>query len=103
MQTTLNIDEAIVERLYAEAKRRGTTASALAEAAIRQILGEEPVPQTGEELYRVMDISDGKPPPETAEELMERLPTWRSGGEFVDISNREELYRAMDEDDGFRY
>ena len=126
MQTTLNIDEAIVERLYAEAKRRGTTASALAEAAIRQILGEEPVPSKTadelfdklpkwrggkllvditdrEELYRVMYAYDGEPAPQTAEELIEKLPKWRSGGELVDISNREELYRVMDEDDGLRY
>ena len=49
----LNIDESIVELLYAEAKRRGTTASALAEAAIRQILGEEPVPaKTADETVR---------------------------------------------------
>ena len=118
MQTTLNIDEAIVERLYAEAKRRGTTASALAEAAIRQILGEEPVPAKTagelfdklpkwrggkllvditdrEELYRVMDEYDGKPLPE--------LPKLPPGPMLVDISDREELYRVMDEYDGFRY
>ena len=161
MQTTLNIDEAIVERLHTEAKRRGTTASALAEAGILHILGDSPKPApkknadeplpklptwnfgemlvdiaNREELYRMMDddgeyaLPDlpklptapmptdtcnkeelrrmveeylGEPMPETAEELFEKLPKWNSGGELVDIANREELYRVMDEDDGFRY
>ena len=84
MQTTLNIDEAIVKRLYAEAKRQGTTPSALAEAGILQILGEEPAP-----------AKTNDPLPE--------LPKWRGGKLLVDISNREELYRVMDEYDGFRY
>ena len=26
------------------------------------------------------------------------LPTWRSGGMLVDVSNRDELYRAMEEE-----
>ena len=120
MQTTLNIDEDIVERLYAEAKRRGTTASALAEAGIRQILAEvpremdpdkpeDPWPElpkwnsggelvditNREELYRVMDEYDSKPLPE--------LPKLPPGPMLVDISDREELYRVMDEYDGFRY
>ena len=125
MQTTLNIDEAIVERLHAEAKRRGTTASALAEAGIRRVLGEEPTPDekrhalpglpeslhgtslvdpSGKAEYRRWyEEYFGEPAPQTAEELMERLPTWNSGGELVDITNKEELYRVMDEDDGFRY
>lgn len=84
MQTTLNIDESIVQRLYAEAKRRGTTASALAEAGILHILSEEPAP------------------PKNREPLAD-LPKMPPGPMLVDISNREELYRVMDEYDGFRY
>ena len=87
MQTTLNIDEAIVERLYAEAKRRGTTASALAEAGILNILDDVATQAASDEPQ--------DPWPE--------LPKWNSGGELVDITNREELYRVMDEYDGFRY
>ncbi len=127
MQTTLNIDEAIVERLYAEAKRRGTTASALAEAGILNILDEvriqavsdkpeDPWPElpkwnsggelvditNKEELYQVMDTDDGQLPPETVKELMERLPKWRGRELLVDIANKEELRRVMDEYDGFR-
>ena len=53
MQTTLNIDEAIVERLHAEAKRRGTTASALAEAGILHILNRVPEAAPGKNLRRI--------------------------------------------------
>lgn len=87
MQTTLNIDEAIVEQLYAEARRRGTTASALAEAGILQILGKVP-----------KEVDLDKP-----EDPWPELPKWNSGGELVDITDKEELYRVMDEYDGFRY
>jgi hypothetical protein len=83
----LNIDETIVHRLHAEAKRRGTTASALAEAGILRILGEVP-----------KEAAIDKP-----DDPFPELPKWNSGGQLVDISNREELYRVMDEYDGFRY
>jgi len=87
MQTTLNIDETIVQRLYAEARRRGTTASALAEAGILQILGEE----------------TGPPRENVPIESLPELPKLPPGPILVDIANREELYRVMDEYDGFRY
>ena len=80
MQTTLNIDETIVQRLYAEAKRRGTTASALAEAGILNILDEIAKEAT----------------PDKPEDPWPELPKWNSGGELVDITNKEELYRVMD-------
>ena len=83
MQTTLNIDEAIVERLHAEAKRRGTTASALAEAGILRILDEGPEAD----------------PEKASAEPLPKLPTWNFGEMLVDISNRDELYRVMEEDD----
>ena len=87
MRTTLNIDETIVERLHAEAKRRGTTASALAEAGILRILGDDPTHRSGRDTT----------------EPLPKLPKWQGGKLLVDISNREELYRVMDEYDGFRY
>lgn len=117
MKATLEIDELLMQQLQDEAQRRGATASALAEASIRNLLGEDaPAASDGselpelpmwsggellvdvanrEELYRVLDASDDPELPE--------LPTFNSGGELVDISNREELYRFMDEYDGFRY
>ncbi len=79
MKTTLNIDDTVMQRLREEAARRGTTMSALVEAGLRRILyDEEPAPD-----------SDELPP----------LPTWRSGGFLVDISNRDELYRVLDGDE----
>ena len=114
MKATLEIDELLMQQLQDEAQRRGATPSALAEAGIRNLLSEDPPAASDrpelpvwkgsvelvdisnrEELYRVLDASDGPELPE--------LPTFNSGGELVDISNREELYRFMDEYDGFRY
>ena len=79
MKTTLNIDESVMQRLREEAARRGTTMSALVEAGLRRVLEDVPAPN-GEE--------NDLPP----------LPSWRCGGALVDVSNREELYRAMEED-----
>lgn len=78
MKTTLNIDETVMRQLREEAARRGTTMSSLVEAGLRRILAD-PGPGAG--------IPDSLPP----------LPTWRSGGLRVDIANREELYRLLDE------
>ena len=118
MKATLEIDGLLMQQLRDEAKRRGATASALAEAGIRNLLSEDapavsdspelpelPTFNSGgervdisnrEELYRFMDENDGCP------ELPE-LPMWRGGELLVDVANREELYRVMDEYDGFRY
>ena len=78
MKTTLNIDDRVMRRLREEAARRRTTISALVEAALRRILAES---------SHVADRGHARP----------ALPTWRSGGAFVDVSNRAELYSAMDE------
>ena len=76
MKTTLNIDDSVMQRLREEAARRRTTMSALVEAGIRRVLGDS------SHLAEKMDL-----PP---------LPSWRSGGALVDISNRDELYRVME-------
>ena len=78
MKTTLNIDDTVMQRLREEAPRRGTTMSALVEAGIRRILDEDP---------SAASTGDSLPP----------LPTRRSGGMLVDVSNRDELYRAMED------
>ena len=78
MKTTLNIDDRVMSRLREEAARRQTTISALVEAALRRILAET---SHGAERKRARPV----------------LPTWRSGGTLVDVSNRAELYSAMDE------
>ena len=79
MKTTLNIDETVMQQLREEAARRGTTMSALVEAGLRRI-------------FTVIESSGGQP------DALPPLPTWESGGFRVDIANREELYRRMDEE-----
>ncbi len=78
MKTTLNIDDSVMQRLREEAARRGTTMSALAEAGIRRMLA-------------------ARGPSENLPEALSPLPSWNGGRELVDIANREELYRAMEE------
>ena len=78
MKTTLNIDETVMQRLREEATRRGTTMSALVEAGLRRVLAAPG--------------SLGAPP-----ETLPPLPVWKSGGFKVDIANREELYRILDD------
>ena len=78
MKTTLNIDDSVMRRLREEAARRGTTMSALVEAGLRRVLTASAADERLEAL-----------PP---------LPSWDSGGQLVDIANREELYRAMEEE-----
>ena len=79
MKTTLNIDDTVMRRLREEAARRGTTMSALVEAGIRRILDE------------------GRPAPVDTQSLPP-LPKWRSGGMLVDLSNRSERYRVLEEE-----
>ena len=74
MKTTLSIDDKVMKQLKREAVRRGCTMSELVESALRLLLQSKEVPQ--------------KLPP---------LPTFRGGGELVDIANRDALYDAMDE------
>ena len=77
MKTTLNIDDTVMRRLREEAARRDTTMSSLVEAGLRHVLAD---PGAEEE--------DAKPLPP--------LPSWKSGGQRADISNREELYGVME-------
>ncbi len=79
MKTTLNIDDQVMKRLKEEAARRDTTMSALVEAGLRRILGDDAI-----------DNNRRKKLP--------RLPTWSSGGSLVDVANRDQLYAAMEGD-----
>lgn len=74
MKTTLNIDDTVMKRLREEAARRGTTMSALVEAGLRRVLDEAEVPR----------------------ESLPDLPTWSSGGTRIDLSDRDQLYSAME-------
>ena len=78
MKTTLNIDDTVFLRLRDEATRRGTTMSALVEAGLRRVLDEHAPYLAGK---------DTLPP----------LPTWHGGRMLVDLANRDDLYRVMEE------
>ena len=78
VKATLEIDDSVMERLREEAPRRGTTISALVEAGLRYVLAKR---------APVNDPAGDLP----------ALPSWDSGGHLVDIDNREELYRVMEE------
>jgi hypothetical protein len=73
MKTTLVISDAVMERLREEAVRQGRTISELVETALRSLLERKP---------------RGAPLPP--------LPVFDSGGAYVDISDREALYQAME-------
>jgi len=69
----------LMRRLRAEAERRRTTASELVAAGLRRVLAEQ----------RTLDADP---------EALKPLPTWRGGEPLVDISDRDALYRVMEEE-----
>jgi hypothetical protein len=80
MKTTLNIDDTVMAQLKRESARQKRTMSELVETALRN-------------LFRAQKNVKKLPP----------LPTFRSGGMFVDPANRDELYRLFDKDKGGLY
>jgi plasmid stability protein len=76
MKTTLNIPDAVMRQLKAEAARRGDTMSHMVETALRQFLQGPKQRQK-----------------------KRRLPTFNSGGAKVDLANRTALHDAMDQAD----
>jgi plasmid stability protein len=79
MKTTLNIDDTVMKRLKETAAARGTTMSVLVEAGLRRVLAAEPGPST-------------------QESALKPLPSWDGGEPRVDVANRDELYRFMEEE-----
>ncbi len=77
MRATFEIDAKLVLLLHEIAERRGMTASALVEEAIRVVAG--------------VNASPGP-----AENRSRPLPSWPMGQPLVDVSNREELDSTMD-------
>ena len=73
MKTTLNIDDRVMAELRRAAARQGRTMSELVETALRLLLQ-----------------------PERKRRKLPPLPTFHSGGELVDIADRDALYRAME-------
>jgi plasmid stability protein len=74
MKTTLNIDDTVMAELKREAARQGRTMSEMVETALRLMLSSR---------------RKQKPLPP--------LPTFNSGGELVDIADRNALYDAMED------
>lgn len=74
MRTTLNIDEPVMVEVKREAARRGIAMSALVELALRKELRAASLPATP----------------------LAPLPTFDSGGELVDVADRDALYAAME-------
>jgi hypothetical protein len=73
MKTTLNIDDTVMAELKREAARQGRTMSDLVETALRNLFQRQ---------KKSAELSP--------------LPTFRSGGSFVDIADRDALYQAME-------
>jgi hypothetical protein len=73
MKTTLNIDDSVMAELKQAAAREERTMLELVESALRLMLRRQPQ-------------SHDLPP----------LPSFRSGGELVNIADRNALYRAME-------
>ena len=73
MKTTLNIDETVMIELKREAARQGRTMSELVETALRSLFQSQ------------------RKPAELAP-----LPTFSSGGTYVEVSDRDALYQAME-------
>ncbi len=84
MGQILNVDDALMERLLEEAKRRQTTIPELVDAGLKHVLDE------------------CSAAPLSRDKSLPPLPKWR-GELLVDISNRDELQRIWDEDAGIRY
>lgn len=75
-KTTINIEDAIMERLKEEAARRNTTMGALVEAGIRRILAED---------EGAAPVAAALPP----------LPLHHMGEPLVDVADREALDEVL--------
>jgi plasmid stability protein len=73
MKTTLQIDDGVMRELKMRAARDGRTMSELVEAALRRLLDERP-----------------------PDKDLPLLPVMKAR-ELVDVSDRDALYRAMEE------
>ena len=78
-EETLSIDDTVMRRLRDEAARRRTSVSELVAEGLGRLLA---------------DSTAADAPPDA----LPPLPSWRSGGHLVDISDRDALYRVMEEE-----
>ena len=75
MKTTLNIPDTLFRQLKRKAIERGETVSALVIEFLQKGLGQKPAPRK-----------------------LQPLPSFKCGQIKVDITNRDELYRVLDQD-----
>ena len=80
MEVTFEISDDIMERLRLEAGRCGKSMSDIVESALQTSLPK------------------AAPPPNADRVPLPPLPTWRAEM-LVDISNKDELYRVLDDDE----
>ena len=73
MKTTLNIDDTVMRQLKREAARQKRTMSDLVETALRNLFQSR---------KKTVQLSP--------------LPSFKSGGAFVDVADRDALYQAME-------
>lgn len=86
METTFDIDPALIRRARDEAARRGISVSELVAAGLWQVLETEAVDTDAPELSVAEEDVNTELPP---------LPTWTGGGLVADVAGREALERAM--------
>jgi len=75
MKTTLNLDEALMQRARSEASARGTTLTAVIEDALRRALTQPPTPR---------------------QRFTLRFPTVSGGGAVADPADRTALYDVLE-------
>ena len=109
MEMTFDIDPGLMDRVRAEAARRGITVSELVAAGLWQVLEAEdvetdaplpPLPTAYGVGLPVADVADpetldARVAEEDTDEELPPLPTWKGGGFVADVADREALDRAM--------
>ena len=94
MQATFELSGEILERLRQESARSGRPQSALVEAALQTAL---PAPAAAGDALAAGDAPAAAQPRRPL-----NLPSWDMGQPFVDVNNRDELERALYDDEKFR-
>lgn len=92
MRATFELSGEILERLRQESARSGRPASALVEAALQTALPATTPASDGPADNAAPAESDAAHPPQRL-----NLPSWDMGQPSVDVSNRDELYEALDD------
>ena len=100
MQATFELSGEILERLRREAERCGRPMSALVEAALQTAL---PAPAEAPEANAAPDEAESATDGAAQPRPPRNLPSWDLGKPLVDFSNRDELYRDLDDEKYWRF